>query len=58
MKCWDARMAEMYRKGMGDVDACADEVERMGVGAGCSTGPVLGVNVQVRVLARGRIVPR
>lgn len=51
MRCWDARMAVRYRKGMGDVDACVDEVERMGVGAGCSTGPVIGVNVQVSVFA-------
>lgn len=48
MKCWDARMAELCRKGMGDLNACADEVERMGVGASCSSGPVVGVNVQVQ----------
>jgi len=47
IKCWDGRMAEMYWKGRGDVDHCADIVE-MGQGAATSPGPVVGVNVQVR----------
>lgn len=47
MKCWDFRMADMYRKGRGDLDSCADEVERMGQGSSSSVGPVVGVNVQV-----------
>jgi hypothetical protein len=49
MTCWDRRMGEMYRKGTGDVDYCADRVEEMGQGteASSSPGPVIGVNVQV-----------
>lgn len=40
-------MAELYWKGVGDVDRCAEEVEKMGQGAHSSSGPVVGVNIQV-----------
>lgn len=48
MKCWHPDMAGMYRRGLGNLDVCADYCEGIFGGPSKSRGPVVGVNVQVR----------
>ena len=48
MRCWHPQMYKLYMSGLGDLDACAEAVEKMSTGfASSSRGPVVGVNVQV-----------
>jgi DNA ligase-4 len=51
MRCWDSRMGKLYSTGKGDLDWCADTIDSMQDGqmAGIGHGPIVGVNVQVRL---------
>jgi DNA ligase-4 len=51
MRCWDSRMGKLYSTGKGDMDWCADTINDMRDGevAGIGHGPIVGVNVQVRL---------
>ena len=51
MRCWDPRMGKLYSTGKGDLDWCADTIDSMQDGqmAGIGHGPIVGVNVQVRL---------
>lgn len=54
MWCWDPVMAELYRDGKGNIDFCADMAESIALlnASVLPDGPIVGVNVQVRVLCR------
>jgi hypothetical protein len=54
MRSWDPRMGKLYSMGKGDLDWCADTIADMrdGEAAGIGHGPIVGVNVQVRLGGR------
>lgn len=53
MFCWDPTMAKLYLEGKGNLDWCATAAEEIGMSEQrlvISPGPILGVNVKVRIL--------
>lgn len=48
MMCWDRRMWDLYNGGYGNVDLCADVLERNPLlDPSKNNGPIIGVNVAV-----------
>ncbi|WVR08189.1 hypothetical protein IAU60_005235 [Kwoniella sp. DSM 27419] len=59
MKCWHPKMWQLHVGGLGDIDDCADEVERLGKDDNdldFSPAPVVGVNVKIPKCRKGRSV--
>lgn len=57
MICWDRRMWDLYNGGYGNVDICADILERNPLlDPSKSHGPLIGVNVAIPKCKKGRSI--
>ncbi|OWZ42708.1 hypothetical protein C351_03239 [Cryptococcus neoformans c8] len=55
MMCWDRRMWDLYNGGYGNVDLCADVLERNPLlDPSKNNGPIIGVNVAIPKCKKGR----